>query len=89
MLTGDFSVVRVATGRDQVKSSVKIVKRDHTDESGLRHLDNQTRLYEKVKSPNVVKLHWVYKEKDAIYMTFEACHGEFNGTPDSPLYRPA
>lgn len=77
-------MVRLAIRRDKVRSWVKIMKRDHIDDNGLRRLRNEADLLGRVNSSNVVKLHRLYQERDAIYMAVEACHGEFNGTSGSP-----
>lgn len=88
-LTEDYSFVRLATRRDGLKSSVKMVKREHISKRERRRLRKEARLLHEMNNLHIIKLHGYYEESDAFYMAVEYCDGKSKATLDvvRPMHR--
>lgn len=74
--TGAFSVVKLATRKDGLRSAVKVVERRSLGKGDLDALRGEAKLLSELNHPNIVKLHGWYEEDSTLYMALELCEGE-------------
>lgn len=74
---GAFSVVRLGTRRDGLRSAVKVVERRNLRRDDLEALRAEAKLLSELDYPNIIKLHGWYEEDSTLYMALELCEGAF------------
>lgn len=67
----------LATRRDGLKSTIRMVRRVDVETGELTRLRNEALLLHGLDHANVVKLHGWYEEQNAVYTAVECCDGEF------------